>query len=179
MPTIFVAVLYYMIGFNNSLYAYAMFIFISNLIANCGMSFGYMISCLAPSTKIAIALSSPLILPLLLFGGFFINNSSIPFVFDVFKYISWFYYGNEALVIVQWKGITNITCSSSNVTLPETLTTTNTAAEHRCLTTGLAVIEELSFNVNNLLLDIAILLVLIFVMRLLAFLALYRKSKQR
>lgn len=48
MPTIFVAVIYYMVNFNQTLYAYAMFILIGNLVANCGMSFGtfqFSVSC--------------------------------------------------------------------------------------------------------------------------------------
>lgn len=39
-PTILVSLLYYMIGFYDSFSSFLMFIFISNLIANCGISFG-------------------------------------------------------------------------------------------------------------------------------------------
>lgn len=151
---------------------------------------------MSSSTKMAIALSSPLILPLLLFGGFFINNrcviilqyslsifnyacfSSIPVYFEVFKYISWFYYGNEALVISQWKSIEHISCPESTVNSSPNATQ-SLLVEHRCLTKGISVIEELSFNPNNILFDICLLVILIFTMRLLAFLALLRKSKRR
>lgn len=139
-----------------------------------------MISCMSSSTKMAIALSSPMILPLLLFGGFFINDSSIPTIFIVFKYISWFHYGNEAMVISQWKNVHNITCAESitvtgNSSSPGEVST----GEHRCLHEGLSVIDELSFNVNNQLWDISLLVVLIFAMRFIAFFALLRKSKRR
>lgn len=171
MPTVLVIILYHMIGFNSSIESYLMFLFISNLIGNCGISFGYMISCMSSSTKMAIALSSPLILPLLLFGGFFINNNSIPVYFEVFKYISWFYYGNEALVIAQWKNVENIICEKTN--------STESSSEHRCLHHGTSIIEELSFNVNNTLFDMCCLITLIIAMRTIAFLALLRKSKKR
>ncbi|KAH7645763.1 protein white isoform X1 [Dermatophagoides farinae] len=187
-PTILVALLYYMVGFNNTWNSFIMFIFISNLIANCGISFGYMISCLSSSTKMAIALSSPLILPLLLFGGFFINNSTIPVYFKLFKYISWFYYGNEALIITQWINIENITCTTQkiydnqlmNSSINEALVTSNGhGGEQRCLTKGISVIEELSFDPSNLYIDIIALILLIIAMRFLAYMSLSLKSRIR
>lgn len=182
MPTVLVMILYQMIGFNSSMESYLLFLFVSNLIANCGISFGYMISCMSSSTKMAIALSSPLILPLLLFGGFFINNNSIPIYFEVFKYISWFYYGNEALVIAQWKNVDNIICEKqlaqqSNSTAVSA--SAHSTSEHRCLHHGSSIIEELSFNVNNSLLDMCCLVTLIIAMRAVAFIALLHKSKKR
>lgn len=65
-----------------------------------------MISCMAGSTQIALAMAAPLIIPLLLFGGFFLQNGAVPFYFEWMRYISWFMYGNEALSINQWSGVT-------------------------------------------------------------------------
>lgn len=39
--------------------------------------------------------------------------SSIPIYFKWISYASWFEYGNEALMINQWKGIENINCTAS------------------------------------------------------------------
>jgi hypothetical protein len=64
-----------------------------------------MISCLTSSTRVALALGPPFIIPLLLFGGFFLRNGSVPVYFDWLRYISWFMYANEALSINQWNGI--------------------------------------------------------------------------
>ena len=81
-------------------------------------SFGYWISCLASSVKVASALSAPLIIPLLLFGGFFLNNGTVPVYFEWLRHISWFMYGNEALSINQWQGVKfNETLCSVNDTL--------------------------------------------------------------
>ena len=65
-----------------------------------------MMSCLASSTEVALALAPPLVIPLLLFGGFFLSNEDVPVYFDWLRYVSWFMYGNEALSINQWVGIT-------------------------------------------------------------------------
>lgn len=53
----------------------------------------------------ALAISAPLIVPLLLFGGLFLKNDDIPVYFNWLSYLSWFKYGNELLSINQWSGI--------------------------------------------------------------------------
>ena len=40
MPTIFISLQYFMIGFRASTEAFIMFVFITSLVANCGISFG-------------------------------------------------------------------------------------------------------------------------------------------
>ena len=73
---------------------------------------------MASSVKVASALSAPLIIPLLLFGGFFLNNGSVPIYFQWLRHISWFMYGNEALSINQWRGVSfNETLCAGNTTL--------------------------------------------------------------
>ncbi|GBO29599.1 hypothetical protein AVEN_215745-1, partial [Araneus ventricosus] len=37
---------------------------------------------------------------------------SVPVYFIWLKYISMFFYGNEALLINQWKNVNNITCTT-------------------------------------------------------------------
>ena len=41
----------------------------------------------------------------MLFGGFFLNNGSVPIYFQWLRYISWLMYGNSALSINQWHGV--------------------------------------------------------------------------
>lgn len=64
-----------------------------------------MISCLASTPQIALGLSAPLIIPMLLFGGFFLQSGTVPVYLDWIKYLSWFMYGNEALSINQWHDV--------------------------------------------------------------------------
>ena len=58
----------------------------------------------------------------MLFGGFFLTSGTSPVYLDWIRYISWFYYGNEALTINQWRGITftdaacpNNTCTGTSI----------------------------------------------------------------
>ena len=50
----------------------------------------------------ANTLANPIVAPLLLFGGLFIKNSRIPVYFFWLKYLSWFYYAAENMMIGQW-----------------------------------------------------------------------------
>lgn len=124
-PFIFVTIPYYAIGLNPEAERFFIACGIVILVANVATSFGkkeinfdkndkltmffmspgYMISCLAGSTQVALAMAAPLIIPLLLFGGFFLQNGAVPIYFDWMRYISWFMYGNEALSINQWVGV--------------------------------------------------------------------------
>ena len=62
-----------------------------------------MISAIAPTIEAANAIAPPLMVPLLLFGGFFLQSDSVPPWFIWLKYISWFYYGAENLYVAQWR----------------------------------------------------------------------------
>ena len=54
----------------------------------------------------ALVIAIPMMMPLLIFGGFFLKNGTVPAYLDWIRYLSWFSYGNEALSINQWHGVT-------------------------------------------------------------------------
>lgn len=68
----------------------------------------------------ALTIGPPLIIPFLLFGGYFLNTGSVPFYFKWLSYLSWFRYGNEALLINQWTSVGpgEIQCTRVNTTCP-------------------------------------------------------------
>lgn len=66
---------------------------------------GYFVSCVAGTPQIALGISAPMIIPVLLFGGFFLENGSAPDYLNWLSYLSWFMYGNEALSVNQWRGV--------------------------------------------------------------------------
>ena len=45
------------------------------------------------------------------FGGFLLQITTIPIWLEWLKYLSWFMYTNEALLINQWKGVDDIKVS--------------------------------------------------------------------
>lgn len=87
-------------------------------------------------------------------------DRSVPFYFKWFSYLSWFRYGNEALLINQWSDVDSIACTR-NVTCPKS---------------GRMVLETYNFKENDFWMDIICLLALIVTFRFLAFLALLSKT---
>lgn len=131
-------------------------------VINCLLMTGYFISCLSSSLKIASALSAPMIIPLLLFGGFFLNNGSVPVYFQWLRYMSWLMYGNEALSINQWQGIKfdNPNCNMLNGESDMPINTSNSTISVDSLSnatssipiigqicTGEDILNNLNFNV--------------------------------
>ncbi|XP_054289076.1 protein white-like [Macrosteles quadrilineatus] len=165
IPVLFTAIMYYMVGLNPAPAKFLQAMIIITLVSNVATSFGYFISCVSSSISVALSIGPPIVIPFLLFGGFFLNVRSVPPYFKWLSNLSWFKYGNEALLINQWSDIESIACTRSNTTCPRD---------------GLVVLEEYSFSVSHYLMDYVWLIVLIIGFRLTAFLALlYRSSRRR
>ncbi|XP_054167873.1 protein white-like [Oppia nitens] len=143
------------------------------LIANCATGLAYLVSCLSKNSTMALTIAPAILMPLMIFGGFFLNNDSIPDYFIWIKYISWFYYGNEALVINQWLDITSIPCTTSKQS-----STTNGSVS-MCIPDGPAVIKSLNFNPDNFGRDLWILLAIIVLLRFMAYSLLWIKSLRK
>lgn len=119
-----------MIGLRPNWLSFFIALALVTLVANVSTSAGYLISCASSSTSMALSVGPPIIIPFLLFGGFFLNSGSVPEYFKWLSYISWFRYGNEGLLINQWKDVgdgeiaclrTNTTCPRSGRVILETL----------------------------------------------------------
>ncbi|XP_067138566.1 protein white [Centruroides vittatus] len=163
LPALFTSIVYWMVGLRADVTSFFLCVGIVTLASNAACSFGYMISSCSTSISMAISIGPPMIIPLMLFGGFLLNIETIPIYFDWVKYLSWFYYGNEAMSIIQWSGVEHIACNNSTV----------------CIKNGDIVLESLNFNKDHLTWDIMLLCVLIVGYRLLAYIGLYIKTIHR
>lgn len=161
LPLLFISVPYYLIGLNPEPARFFLACLVIVLVANVATSFGYLISCISNSVSMALSIGPPVVIPFMLFGGFFLNNDSVPSYFKWLSYLSWFKYGDEALLINQWQGVEEIACTRSNATCPRT---------------GHVVLETLSFHEENFWIDIVNLGALIIAFRFFAFLALLSKT---
>jgi len=81
----------------------------------------YLISAASSSIEIGSALAAPILIPLIMFAGFFISNDTVPVYFIWLKYISWYYYCYDALMIVLWRGVDFIPCSKGDRILNSTM----------------------------------------------------------
>nr|QAA95933.1 ATP-binding cassette sub-family G member 17 [Diaphorina citri] len=164
IPVIFTSVMYYMVHLNPIFSRFLTATLIITMVSTVATSFGYLISCISSSVSVALSIGPPVIIPFLLFGGFFLNAGSVPAYFKWLSYLSWFKYGNEALLINQWSGIDDIACTRANTTCPKN---------------GQVVLETFNFSEDHYAMDFVSLVLLIVGFRLLAFFALlwrtYRK----
>ena len=109
------------------------------------------------------------------------------------KYLSWFYYGNEVLIVNQWRNVRNITCA-----YPKYLREYGTFPQHliskymndstmndifsftsplECTLDGQGVIRKLNFEESRVSIDLIMLGALIVIMRIIAFIALSVRAR--
>lgn len=111
IPIIYMAILWPMANlFLDDWHRFLTGLTILIIISQVATSFGYFVSCISGSIQIALALGPVLVVPFMLMGGFFLNYKTVPGPLKWMPYISWFLYGNEAMMITQWKDVKNITC---------------------------------------------------------------------
>ncbi|XP_046580544.1 protein white-like [Haliotis rubra] len=173
VPLIFVAILYWMIGLYSDGMAFLICAGTFILCSNVALSFGYMISTASPSAEIALAIVAPSLMPMVLFGGMFLNNASTPVYFLWLKYLSWYQYAFEITAVVQWRNIQYLECPAGNRTSGNT-----TEPKARCFRDGKDVIDYLSFSEDNLMLDVILLVTLLVFYRLVSFLILLLKARR-
>ncbi|CAG9834805.1 unnamed protein product [Diabrotica balteata] len=161
LPVSFTAACYFLIGLYGTATKFFITCGIVILVANAALSYGYLVSCISRNTPMALTLGAPLVIPFLLFGGYFMNLSSIPYYLKWLSYFSWFRFGNEALMINQWENITYINCSTNSTICPKN---------------GHVVLEAYNFVEENFTLDIIALCMLILGFRFFAYLALLNKT---
>jgi ABC-type multidrug transport system permease subunit len=118
-----------MVGLNPQ--GFGQFLGIVAFTALTAISLGFVISALVPTVELALALGPPLIIIALLFGGFYINLSSLPTVANLIPYLSFLRWGFEALCVNEFAGET---FSCGNL-LPE-----------ECQATGEQVLKRLKFS---------------------------------
>ncbi|XP_055606138.1 protein white isoform X2 [Uranotaenia lowii] len=166
VPFVFTSITYPMIGLQSGGWHYLVTLFIVTLVANVATSFGYLISCASSSISMALSVGPPVIIPFLIFGGFFLNSASVPSYFQYLSYLSWFRYANEALLINQWSTVDEgaIACSRGNVTCPSS---------------GQIILETFNFHVEDFTFDIICLSSLIVIFRLGALFCLWLRSRSK
>lgn len=106
MPMLFSAICYFMIGYQETVDKFFWFSLIMVLMDNCGASIGMFVSCLFSDIATALAVMPMILMPLMVFSGFFVNSSTIPPYFIWISYISPMRYGFIALAINEFTGLT-------------------------------------------------------------------------
>lgn len=158
LPTIFTVIAYWMVGFKQEAGPFFFFLFIIILVNLVAQGLGIAISTLMPSIQVAMALSPILTTVLMIFGGFYLNASTVPPYFIWIYYISFFRYGFEALIVNEFTGRTFV-CLDSELITSNGITICP-------ITTGEQVIQNYSMENVNIWLDVAMLCGLIIITRI-------------
>lgn len=90
---VYSTILYWTTGLNPLADRYVIFVIVIILATLNAASLGYLISSISPSPQIANAIGPPIFIILLLYGGFYINSSSLPIGSEWVKYLSLVYWG--------------------------------------------------------------------------------------
>ncbi|RNA30833.1 white isoform X1, partial [Brachionus plicatilis] len=110
IPIIFVSIIYWMSDLSREGNRFAICVFMIILVAQCSVSFGTFLSAVAPNTNTALALTGPILAPFMIFSGILLNSEDVPSYFLLLRYLSWFSYGTENLLVNQFEGIESIEC---------------------------------------------------------------------
>ncbi|CAH3891375.1 protein scarlet [Pieris brassicae] len=165
-PTLFTLVVYWIAGLRSTFYAFGFTVFLSILVLNVAIACGSFFSCAFGSMPVAIAYLVPFDYSLMMTSGLFIKLSSIPKYISWIRHLSWLMYSNEAMTILQWDGVQNITCLTDETGAP-------------CLSTGDEVLSMYDFTTNEFWPDIVALVILYLGFHLLALIALRYRTRRK
>ncbi|KAG6442179.1 hypothetical protein O3G_MSEX002217 [Manduca sexta] len=166
-PTLFTLVVYWIAGLRNTFYATGLTVFLSILVLNVALACGSFFSCAFGSMPVAIAYLVPFDYALMMTSGIFIKLSSMPRSVSWIRHISWLMYSNEAMTILQWDGVQNITCPVTNDT------------KVPCVSTGDEVLVQYDFDGARFWWDVTALVILYVIFHLLALLALRHRARRK
>ncbi|KAH9524971.1 hypothetical protein Btru_028373 [Bulinus truncatus] len=185
MNAIYAAITYWMIGLYASWDAFMIAVGVFLLITNVSISIGYLMSTLCGSVTVALAVAPPVLIPIMLFGGLFLNSADYPLYFKWLEYVSWFKYSNEILMVNQWRYVEHIPCSQNeSTTLSQGVwspapTHTTTGAPTQCLyRSGRDILEYNGFSEDNMIDDVIIMVAIHLGFWILSILALFVRAKR-
>ncbi|KDR23584.1 protein scarlet-like isoform X2 [Zootermopsis nevadensis] len=135
------------------------------IVSNSATAYGCMLSAVFESPAMASVAAVPIDLISFIMAGIFYNVRALPASITWMKYLSQFYYSNEALAVVHWQEVDYIMCRN-NTNLP-------------CLENGQQVLDEYGFNTENLFRDLVVLAVFYIVLHFIGFLGVWRRSKRK
>lgn len=76
------------------------------LIYNASSGYALILGTIFSDKQLAVTLTPVLIIPFMLFAGFFVNQENIPKWLIEFQYLSIFKYGYQALMLNEYTGLT-------------------------------------------------------------------------
>ena len=114
MPSVFGCIVYWTVGLNPGVGHFFTFLLTLILIYNASSGYSLIISASFANKQVAVTLTPVLIIPFMLFAGFFVASSSIPVWLREFEYLSIFKYGYQALMRNEFHNNPRFPCALDN-----------------------------------------------------------------
>lgn len=102
LPVILLSICYFVVHLDNSGMSFFLTIAASWLAMWMASAYGLFLSTAFADAEVALSLIPIVIIPLMLVGGFYAPNQSVPDFFRIFEYISVFKYHYQTLVYAQF-----------------------------------------------------------------------------
>ena len=113
-PSLFGSIAYWTVGFQPSAHKFALAIATLVLLAHAGTAIGLFLACLFPEIAVALAVAPLVILPLMMFSGFFLNPESTPIFLKWVEWLSPMKYAFSAMARLEFAGL-ELACSSDQM----------------------------------------------------------------
>jgi len=114
MPSVFGCIVYFSVGLNPTAGHFFVFLLTLILIYNASSGYSLIISAIFSNKQVAVTLTPVLIVPFMLFAGFFVAASSIPVWLREFEYLSIYKYGYQALMRNEFNHNSRFPCSGDD-----------------------------------------------------------------
>jgi ATP-binding cassette subfamily G (WHITE) protein 1 len=113
MPTLQAVIVYFALGLNTEVwYKFLVFMTTSILCYNAFTGFGYILGTSISNKQVAVILTPVLIVPTMLFAGFFVNQDNIPIFLRPLREIAIFKYAYQAYMINEFTDL-NLDCMTN------------------------------------------------------------------
>lgn len=110
-PWIMISIIYFGVGLNQSSQdKYWIAVLVAIITYYTGTAYGLLISVCIPKLEVAMAMTPVVLIPLMAFAGFFVNQDKIPYYFIEFEYISPWKYAFQALCWNEFTDNTELRC---------------------------------------------------------------------
>jgi len=172
-PIIGGTIIYWVIGFQDVASKYVIMVVTMVILENCGTALGIFVASFFAEIAVALAVVPMLLMPLMIFSGFFVNSGTSPAFLQWIKYISPMKYAFVALIKNEFTGLT-FSC-------PVAVNGTASAGKPLCpYQHGEQIIGVLGFDdQGTIAVNLIVLTGMYFVLLILAYFALWRQLRIR
>ncbi|XP_076242450.1 protein scarlet-like isoform X7 [Calliopsis andreniformis] len=161
---LFTTIIYWLSGLRESAEVFGSTLIVLLLTINVSTACGCFFSTAFDNVPLAMAYLVPFDYILMITMGPFLKLGSLPIYIRWVKYISWLLHSSEALTIVQWTGVHNISCKSIDSELP-------------CITEGFQVLQRYDFDEANFWMDTILMIIIYLVFHVLGYVCLWNRCR--